>query len=461
MERRDTTQSSGMRLAELISALSHALDMTEGQPPGHCMRCCWIGMQLAEQLGLDQDIRWELYYTLLLKDLGCSSNAARICELYGTNDLDFKRDFKWVNGRLGQMVRFLLQHTGRDHGMVDSFQRLLRLVRDGKELATELITTRCERGAAIARKLGFSDRVAAGIHSLDEHWCGSGKPEALAGEVIPLYARIALLAQVVDVFHTAAGPEAAMAEARDRCGGWFDPSLVAALEQVATDSTFWQVLDSDDLMQRVLALPPADHERPLDEDYLDRVASAFGQVVDAKSPYTAGHSERVALYTDLIAWQLELPMQRRRWLRRGALLHDIGKLGVSNTILDKPGKLDDEEWRQVQNHARFTEEILSRISAFAELSRVAGAHHERMDGKGYPHGLTGEQISLETRIITTADVFDAITAERPYRGAIPVPRALEMMAENLHTAIDERCFEALKQALVEMNLQEEMCAAVD
>ncbi|MBR9828223.1 MAG: HD domain-containing protein [Oceanospirillales bacterium] len=448
MERWGNTVSSGLKLSELISALSHALDMTEGQPPGHCMRCCWIGMQLAEQLQLDDEARWELYYTLLLKDLGCSSNAARICELYGTDDLDFKRDFKWVNGSLTQVVRFLLQHTGRDRGMVESFQRLLRLAREGKELATELITTRCERGAAIARDLGFNTTVAAGIHSLDEHWCGSGKPEGLAGDQIPLYARIALLAQVVDVFHTAAGADAAMAEARERSGRWFDPALVTALEQAAQQSEFWQVLGSDTLAQRVLELSPADHEWPVDEDYLDRIATAFGQVVDAKSPYTAGHSERVALYTDLIANELGMSPERRRWLRRGALLHDIGKLGVSNTILDKPGKLNSDEWLQVQNHARFTEEILSRISVFAELAHVAGAHHERMDGKGYPRGLKDEQISLETRIITTADIFDAITADRPYRGAIPVPEALAMMAENLHVAVDVRCFEALQRAMV-------------
>jgi hypothetical protein len=151
MERWRQTRYGGLKLSELISALSHALDMTEGQPPGHCVRCCWIGMQLADQLGLDSDARWELYYTLLLKDLGCSSNAARICELYGTDDLSFKRDFKWVNGSLGQVVRFLLQHTGRDEGLAKSFQRLLR---------------------------------------------------------------IALLAQVVDVFHTAAGAEATLAATR-------------------------------------------------------------------------------------------------------------------------------------------------------------------------------------------------------------------------------------------------------
>jgi len=139
--------------------------------------------------------------------------------------------------------------------------------------------------------------------------------------------------------------------------------------------------------------------------------------------------------------------ERRRWLKRGALLHDVGKLGVSNSVLDKAGKLDADEWLAVQQHARYTQTILSRIDAFAELAVVAAAHHERLDGKGYPRGLTADDISLETRIITTADIFDAITADRPYRGPIPIPQALEIMAETVGTAIDAQCFAALKVAL--------------
>lgn len=437
----------GLKLAELISALSHALDITEGQPEGHCVRCCWIGMHLGRTIGLADEDLWGLYYTLLLKDLGCSSNAARICELYLTDDLSFKRDFKTVGDSLPSVLQFVLKHTGLKAGLAERFRSVLNIMREGSEIAQELIATRCQRGAEIARLLRFPESVALGIYSLDEHYNGQGKPEGLAGEAVPLFSRIALLAQVIDVFHTAGGQQAALDEIRLRAGRWFDPRLVEAFEQIAEVEVFWTTLSSPQIGEAVLALEPASHVVALDDDYLDDIAAAFGQVVDSKSPYTSGHSARVALYTDLIAEQMGLSFERRRWLKRGALLHDVGKLGVSNSVLDKPGKLDADEWAAVQAHAMYTETILARIEAFAELARVSAAHHERLDGKGYPRGLLADEISIETRIITTADIFDAITAERPYRGAIPIPKTLEMMAENLGTAIDARCFEALKQAL--------------
>lgn len=436
-----------LQLSELISALSHALDITEGQPEGHCVRCCWIGMHIGRQIGLDDDALWHLYYTLLLKDLGCSSNAARICELYLTDDLAFKRDFKTVGDSLPQVLGFVLGHTGLKAPLAERFRSVLTIFKDGRQIADELISTRCHRGADIARQLRFPERVAAGIFSLDEHFNGQGRPDGLAGEAIPLFSRIALLAQVVDVFHTAGGRQAALAEVRGRSGSWFDPALVAAFEAAAVAEDFWAKLADPAVMTAVLALEPAAHVVELDDDYLDDIAAAFGQVVDSKSPYTSGHSARVALYADLIAETLGLSLERRRWLKRGALLHDVGKLGVSNSVLDKPGKLDADEWAAVQAHAAYTEAILIRISAFAELAVVSAAHHERLDGQGYPRGLTAEQITLETRIITTADIFDAITAERPYRGAIPIPKTLEMMAENVGTAIDPACFAALKQAI--------------
>ena len=439
--------TAALRLSELMGALSHALDITEGQPKGHCIRACWIGMQIGRVLGLPSQARWELYYTLLLKDLGCSSNAARICELYLTDDLSFKRDFKLVGESLPQMLRFVFTHTGLSAGLRERLGAVMNIMRNGPAIAQELIQTRCQRGADIARQLRFPIGVADGIRSLDEHWNGRGKPQGLAREAIPLYARIALLAQVVDVFQVSAGPQAALDEARARAGQWFDPALVAALEQAARQPGFWQALASPTLDRDVLDLEPGQHRVPLDEDYLDDIAAAFGQVVDAKSPYTSGHSTRVADISDRIAARLGLPAARRRWLRRAALLHDLGKLGVSNAVLDKPGSLDDTEWAAVRQPAELTGTILSRIGAFDDLARVAAAHHERLDGRGYPLGLGADAIALETRSITTADIFDAISSDRPYRAAVPVPQTLAMMAKTVGSAIDPLCYEALSQAV--------------
>ena len=437
----------GLQLSELIGSLSHALDITEGQPRGHCVRACWIGMNIGLEIGLDEASLRDLYYTLLLKDLGCSSNAARICELYLTDDLSFKRDFKVVGDSLPQMLRFVFSHTGLKAGFSDRLRGIVNILRNGPQIADELILTRCTRGASIARQLRFSEAVAEGIGSLDEHWNGGGRPQHLQGEAIPLYARIALLAQVIDVFHVAEDAGAALREVRNRAGTWFDPALVASFKRVAAEAEFWNCLESDEVERRVFAMEPAAGSVLLDDDYLDDIAAAFGQVVDSKSPFTSGHSERVADYVDAIAADLGLPESRRRWLRRGALLHDVGKLGVSNSVLDKPAKLDREEWVSVQEHAAHTEAILSRIGAFQELAVTAAAHHERLDGAGYPRGLKAEQISLETRIITTADIFDAISADRPYRGAIPVEETLEIMAATVGTAIDAECFAALKRVV--------------
>ena len=411
------------------------------------MRACWIGVHIGREAGLSPSQLRELYYTILLKDLGCSSNAARIFELYMSDDRQFKHDYMSMDGSLPEALSFVLSHAGLQAPLAQRFRSILTVVAGGERLACELVSTRCQRGAEIARLLRFPESVAEGIFGLDEHYNGKGRPNRVRGDNIPLYSRIALLAQVVDVFHTSGGREAAMAEVKRRDGRWFDPRLVQAFETVATANALWAGLSDPQLERAVANLVQAEHELPVDDDYLDDIAAAFGQVVDAKSPYTSGHSARVAHYTDLIAEGLGLSPERRRWLRRGALLHDVGKLGVSNSVLDKPGALDRDEWDAVKQHAIYSERILARVRAFAELATIAGAHHERLDGSGYPRGLAAPDIALETRIITTADIFDAITAERPYRAAIPVPQALEMMEKTVGTALDPDCFAALRRAL--------------
>ncbi|TPE47516.1 HD-GYP domain-containing protein [Maribrevibacterium harenarium] len=434
-------------LSELMLSLTTALDMTEGQPPEHCIRCCWIGMNIGQRLGLDEKQRYDLFFTLLLKDAGCSSNAARICELYLTDDQEFKKNFKTVGTSLSSVLNFVIRNTGTGTSWLKRISTTIDILKNGGDYAQELIETRCSRGADVARELRFSEDVADGIASLDEHWDGEGRPLQLSGQEIPLYSRIALLAQVVDVFQQEEGFAAALAEVQSRSGTWFDPELVSILTQLMSDPSFVATINSSDIRKQVLTLAPAQTQVLLDDDYFDCIVAAFGKIVDAKSPYTSGHSQRVGVYAGLIAQELGLDENEIKWVERAALLHDVGKLGVSNSILDKPGKLDAVEWQAVQAHASFTETILEQITPLKPLARIAASHHEKLDGTGYPRGLPAEEIPLITRIITTADIFDAISAERPYRGAMPISKTLAIMEENLHTAIDERCFRALQKAL--------------
>jgi len=439
--------ANGPRLGELLGALSHALDMSEGQPVGHCMRSCWIGQRVGRAIGLSTAELRELFYTALLKDAGCSSNAARLCSLFLTDDLAFKRERRTVGTSLPSLLRFVVRHTAPAAGLRQRVRAIANAVQNGGEIQRELTEQRCSRGAQIARQLRFSDDVADAIQSLDEHWDGSGHPQGLAGKEIPLLSRLALLAQAVDVFHASAGAQATREEIARRSGRMFDPRLADAFAVLARDPAFWRQLASDDLEQVVLEMEPAQLPQPVDDDHLDDIAAAFGQIVDAKSPWTGGHSARVALITDQLARELGFGAPERRWLRRAALLHDIGKLGVSNRILDKAGPLDIAEWIVVQRHAMHTEQILGRIGSFGVLARVAGAHHEKLDGTGYPRGLDARHIRLETRIITTADVFDALTADRPYRAAMPAGQAVKVMRDSIGTAIDGDCFAALERSV--------------
>ncbi len=435
------------RVAELLGALSRALDLTEGQPSGHCVRSCWIGTNIGIEYGLNGHELSDLYYAILMKDLGCSSNAARICSLYLTDDLSFKHDFKQMGNSLPQAFKFILNHTGLHAGLAERFRALISVIRNGGEFSRELMETRCNQGADIARKLRFSEQVAEGIKNLDEHWDGRGLPDGLSGNQIPVISQIALMAQVIDVFHFDNGKDIAISEVRKRSGTWFSPELVAIFERAAEKSSLWDMLASPDIQTAIAEMEPGQVDLSADEDYLDDISIAFAKVIDAKSPFTSGHSERVALYTDLIAEQLGFDDDHRRWLKRGALLHDMGKLGVSNAILDKNGKPDDEEWAAIKMHPVYSYDILSTVPVFNDILPIVRGHHERLDGKGYPDGLKGDEITFETRIVTVADIFDALTADRPYRKAMSVPKVLDIMESDLEVALDPEIFNALKLAL--------------
>jgi HD-GYP domain-containing protein (c-di-GMP phosphodiesterase class II) len=419
-------------LSGVIGALSYALDIAEGQPPGHAVRSCLIGMRLAAELDLSEAERSDLFYALLLKDAGCSANSNRMAVLFEADDRVAKATSKLVDWTDRRAAFLWSLRTAAPGAGVRRRMAVLRGIRDEGDVTRKFMEARCDRGAEIARMLFLSEQTAAGIRSLDEHWDGRGMPDGLVGEEIPLSARILCLAQTIEVFHSAGGLKAARRMARDRSGRWFDPALVDAFLRFCGDRDFWATLEAPDVSE----WEPPDFALVGDDARLDRVAEAFARVIDAKSPFTARHSQRVAEIADGIAAVLGFSADGRRTLLRAGLLHDIGKLAISSRILDKPGKLTDEEFRAIQTHPLHTLRILERAPCFAPLAELAANHHEKLDGSGYPRSLDARHLDLPMRVLAVADVYEALTAERPYRGPLPAEDALAIIDRDVPHKLD-------------------------
>jgi HD-GYP domain-containing protein (c-di-GMP phosphodiesterase class II) len=437
------TMPARISLAEVVSALSCALDLTDGQPLGHAMRACLIGMRLGRQVGLGVEETSALYYTLLLKDAGCSSNAARLYQLFGTDDRVLKPRMRSVDRQ--RSIALALQtvrSVAVGEGAAAKIRHLARIAKCD-DVMNEVLGVRCDRGADIALRLGFPGTTAGAIRHLDEHWNGRGHPDGLSGEAIPIVSRIANLAQVVEAHHRAAGPRAAVRVARQRRGTWFDPALVDFVVRWRNEESWWDRLHSANLPTDVIAEEPEAQARWLSEDDLDAVARAFADIIDAKSPYTFSHSRNVAAYGLGIARQLGLDATAQRRVYRAGLLHDIGKLGVSNSILDKPGPLTPAERTAVERYPFHTWEILSSVPAFRDFAWPAALQHERLDGSGYPWRLSGRRLDMTARILCVADVCEALTAERPYRPAFSWETAIGILNEGRGTAYDPAVLDAL------------------
>jgi putative nucleotidyltransferase with HDIG domain len=213
-------------------------------------------------------------------------------------------------------------------------------------------------------------------------------------------------------------------------------------------------------MAQIAAIEPVDRAVVADQTRLDQVAEAFAKVIDAKSPWTYRHSNGVAGISHALGVRLGLDPASLRELKRAALLHDLGKLAVSNLILDKPGKLTDEELATMRRHPANTLEILNRVGCFQHLAGLAAAHHERLDGRGYHLGLAGDAIMLPSRILCVADICDALRASRPYRDGLPVERVLGIMAKEVDTALDPVCYAALRDVLATDEADGQLAPAV-
>ena len=434
-------------LAELLGAFSYALDITEGQPAGHTLRSCAIAMRLADLLGLEAPRREALYYAMLLKDAGCSSNAARMAALFGADDRWVKPRMKAVDWhRRARLAAATLRTVGRGLPLRERWRHVVGLART-PDVTRDLMLVRCERGAAIARGLGFGDETASAIRCLDEHWNGAGYPDGLQGEAIPLLARIANLAQAVETVHATHGLRAALRMARQRRGSWFDPRLVALLGTLARERVWWQALRAGAMEERVAADAPRGGAHVVGEGELDAVASAFAEIIDAKSPFTYRHSLNVADWARRIHATLGAGGAEQRRIHRAGLLHDVGKLGVSNRILDKNGPLTPAERGEVARHPLFTWDILSRVGAFRDFAWTAATHHEKLDGSGYPWGLTATELDQPARVLAVADIWEALTADRPYRAGMPVEKALGILEKERGTGLCPEAVDALHECV--------------
>jgi putative nucleotidyltransferase with HDIG domain len=438
-------------LSEIISALSYALDLTEGAVHGHALRSCLLGMRIADEIELSSDEISGLYFALLLKDIGCSSNASRLCQIVGGDDRAMKAGVKfedWTKPHKPNLstLKLLWRNVLPNSGAAAKVARILHIGLTQHRNNQEMVGLRCDRGASIITKLGMGELAAEAVRSLDEHWDGSGYPDSVKGEQIPLLARICAVAQHLDIFSAGRGTENALDTLEERSGTWFDPRLVRIALSLHRRGTLWTYCSANDpeeeTRQAVLDLDPGTAPK-LEPGQVDQICEAFADVVDAKSHFTFRHSLGVADAAFGIADTMGLPPERTQLVRRAALLHDIGKLSVSNAILDKRTHLSASEWKAVHQHPRITRLILERVRSFREMAVIAGEHHEKLDGSGYPDRLTARDLSLESRIIAVADVFGALSEDRPYRPGISLEDTLSIMMKFAPNQLDGDCFDAL------------------
>lgn len=427
---------------------------------GHALRTCLIAMELGGRLGLPLQLRRDLYYASMLKDAGCSSNAAHVFALFGGDDRQAKgarMQVDWSN--YFRAAFYAMAHAAPGGSVFARARRIATLARGGPRIAAELVEIRCRRGAEIVMQLGLGRGAADAVRALDEHWDGRGHPRHLAGDEIPIVARILTLAQTLEVFAMRGGAHHGLAVVRERAGKWFDPLVVAACAGLERDLGAWCALETKDLQHRVVEAEPGAAALLAGPRALDRIAEVFAEIVDAKSPFTGAHSQRVTQLAVSIAHQLGWDAVDVAEVRRAGLLHDLGKLTVPNTILDKPSPLTASEWEVMRMHALFTERILEHVRGFSWLAFAAASHHERLDGSGYCRGLHGDQVPDLSRVLAVADVFDALSTRRPYRPALGPDEALAFMERDRGTGLSPDAMDALVEALGDEPDTDEAAAA--
>lgn len=419
------------RLAELVAALSLGVDLGFGQPMEHVLRQCMIALRLAERLGMDEDERLVVYYTALLVNVGCHTDAHEQARWFG-DDIAMKSGKYDYEFRSVRAAMASLRLIGAGHPPMRRLRIGLDLAVNGRRELEGMIDRHATLASGLAEQLGLPAGVQLAVGASYEQWDGRGWPGELKGADVPMASRLAQLAEFVEVAHRVGGTSAAVTMASKRAGGQFDPELSALL--CADPHAILDGLDAARTWDAVIAAEPALGVR-LTGDQLDVALTAVADFVDLKSPYTLGHARAVSELAAAAGAGLGMPDDELRSLRCAGLVHGLGRLGVSNAIWDKPGPLGAGEWERVRLNPYLTERMLRQSPALASLGAIAVEHRERLDGSGYPRGLSGIAISLASRVLGAADAYQSMREPRPYRGALTADRAAEELRADVRAGL--------------------------
>ncbi len=408
------------RRVEVLAGLSVAIDLGLGQPSEHMLRSATIACRLADRLGLDPAQRGTVYYATLVMWIGCHADSQEYARWFG-DDIAVRREAYLVDWSGTPYLRFLLDNIAKGEPLPQRLKVMGALFRDARGQLAALIHSHCTSAAALARHIGLPANVASSLAYTFERYDGGGLPTGASGDQIPIEMRIAQVADVAEVHYRMYGLDAVIAMANSRRGGHFDPAVVDAV--LASPEELFTPEPGGDAWNEALEQAP-DQEVRLTDDEFDRLASAIGDFADLKCPFALGHSRAVASLSAGAGERLGLSAEEVHTLRRAGHLHDLGRLGISNQVWSKPGELNSSEWERVRMHPYLTERVLHRISGLGAVRVVARAHHEHLDGTGYPLGIGGPMLGRSERILAAAVAYQSALEPRPYREAMEPDQAV-------------------------------------
>jgi HD-GYP domain-containing protein (c-di-GMP phosphodiesterase class II) len=417
--RGDVRESSGMgalpavRLSELVATLSLASDLGMGRPVERVLRQTVIAMRLADLAGAGDEVRAATYYTSLLTWVGCATDTSDVAALFG-DEMSLFADTH--DGDLAglSLAMFMLRHLGRGRSPVRRLTMASQFVATAGKSVQTVMESHCQSTGELANRLGLGDDVRRPLVQAFERWDGRGVPGAVGAQDLAMAARIVHLADCIEWFHVSGGEQDALDVVRARSGTQFDPELVELFVQHHDDVVAG--IDQISAWDEVIALDP-NLGVEMDDDELDVALEALADFADLKSPSCTGHGRGVATVAVAAATQLGLPHAEVQMLRRAALVHDVGMIGVPSGVWDEPKAWTLSQQERARTHPYLLERMLARTPMLDRIAHCASLHHERLDGSGYPRGLRGDAISLPARILAVADAQQALTQPRPYRAA--------------------------------------------